>query len=58
MEIELDAARKDLGEALADGREEDAARLHSEMDRITCQLRSYEDNWVPEVTDTDYNELG
>ncbi|MCC8034851.1 MAG: hypothetical protein LIO77_02820 [Rikenellaceae bacterium] len=57
LEIELNRTQKDLEEAVENHRHDDIENLHGRMERIESELRTYDDTWVPQRTDTDYNEL-
>ncbi|MCD8072226.1 MAG: hypothetical protein LUE10_03460 [Alistipes sp.] len=57
LETELNRTKKDYDEAVENDRRDDIENLQGEMERIERELRTYDDTWVPQRTDTDYNEL-
>ncbi|MCC8089602.1 MAG: hypothetical protein LIO79_10155 [Rikenellaceae bacterium] len=53
LETELDEVQAKLEESSG----EEYKKLLKEVDRIMCELNTFEDNWVPETSDVDTNEL-
>ncbi|MCD7970587.1 MAG: hypothetical protein LUF87_09565 [Alistipes sp.] len=58
LELRLEELSDQLDKAEAAQNRDEARRIDNQIDSVEAQLHTYDDTWVPNVTDTDYNELG
>ncbi len=53
LEMELEKANNRMLRAT----DSERIKIRKEIDRILSEMKTYDDNWVPETTDVDVNEL-